>query len=488
MKRNIFNIFLNNYENNFSKKFIKIKENNKWKWYSHGDILSYVNNCSYKLKQYNLKRGDRIAYKGKNSLEWLTWNLATYSIGCVWVPMYAEQDIHYCNHIINDSQSKLLITNENLNLKNIQTISNAIENDSNCNNISNINYDVSNFIYTSGTTGKPKGVVLTHENILSNLDGIYERFKNNPDNITSLNILPWAHIYGLTCELYYNLLYNNKIALCSDKTVFIKECKEVKPDVLYVVPKVLETVKSKINFLDKPVIKNLLPFVLKRIFGGKLQNIFIGGAKLDNNTKYFFEKNNINICEGYGTSELSPIISLNHTESPRNIDSIGKILDNVEVKIIDDEICVSGPNLMSGYWNNLDETKKVLFEDNNKTWYKTGDSGYIKDDFLFYTGRISENYKLSNGKFVNVNELESKIKKYISGNFIVYGDNYDHNILITDSDKTPELTIINSIIENYLQIKTVILINNNIMEQFLTPKMSIKRKALINHLIKIKCI
>ena len=163
-------------------------------------------------------------------------------------------------------------------------------------------------------------------------------------------------------------------------------------------------------------------------------------------------------------------------------------MDNVEVKIIDDEICVSGPNLMSGYWNNLDETKKVLFEYNNKTWYKTGDSGYIKDDFLFYTGRISENYKLSNGKFVNVNELESKIKKYISGNFIVYGDNYDHNILITDSDKTPELTIINSIIENYLQIKTVILINNNIMEQFLTPKMSIKRKALINHLIKIKCI
>ena len=488
MKRNIFNIFLKNTENNFSKNFIKIKENNKWKWYSHGHILSYVNNCSYKLKQYNLKRGDRIAYKGKNSLEWLTWNLATYSNGYVWVPMYAEQDIDYCNHIINDSQSKLLITNENIKIKDIQTISNVIESDSNCNNISNINNDVSNFIYTSGTTGKPKGVVLTHENILSNLDGIHERFKNNPDNITSLNLLPWAHIYGLTCELYFSLLYNNKIALCSDKTAFIKECKEVKPDVLYVVPKVLETVKSKINFLDKPVIKNLLPYVLKRIFGGKLQHIFIGGAKLDKNTKYFFEKNNVKICEGYGTSELSPIISLNHSEKPRNIDSIGKILDNVEVKIIDDEICVNGPNLMSGYWNNLDETKKVLFEYNNKTWYKTGDSGYIKDDFLFYTGRISENYKLSNGKFVNVSELESKIKKYISGNFIVYGDNYDYNILITDSDKKPELNIINSNIENYLQIKTIILINKNVMEKFLTPKMSIKRKALINYLIENNCI
>ena len=193
--------------------------------------------------------------------------------------------------------------------------------------------------------------------------------------------------------------------MCTDKTKFINECKEVKPDALYVVPKVLETVKNKVMFLDKPLIRKIIPFLLLKLFGGNIQNIFSGGAKLDKKTRNFFEDNKIPICEGYGCSELSPMVSVNHLTEPRDINSIGKILDGIDVEIFNGEICVSGPNVMEGYWNDEEKTNEVLFTKGNKIWYSTGDSGYIKNDFLYYSGRISKNYKMSNGKFVNVNDI-----------------------------------------------------------------------------------
>ena len=289
----------------------------------------------------------------------------------------------------------------------------------------------------------------------------------------------------MTCELYYNLFYDNKTAICSSKEKFIDECKEIKPEILYIVPKVLETVKNKVEILDKPIIKNLLPIILKRIFGNNLENIFMGGAKLDINTKLFYENNGIKICEGYGCSETSPIVSVNHLENPRDINSVGKILDNVIVDIINDEICVSGPSIMQGYWNDQVKTDEVIIHKNNNRFYSTGDSGYTKNGYLYFNGRISENYKMSNGKFVNVSNLESKIKKHINTNFIVYGENMDYNILIVEKpfDKK-NIDLINEEIEGYLKIKEIIEINSEDMHKYLTPKLSIKRKLLINSYIK----
>jgi long-chain acyl-CoA synthetase len=207
----------------------------------------------------------------------------------------------------------------------------------------------------------------------------------------------------------------------------------------------------------------------------------MGGAKLDENTKNFFLKNGVNICEGYGCSETSPMVSVNHINYPRDEKSVGKILDDIIVEIINNEICVSGPNVMKGYWNNRKATKKVFFRKNNKTFYRTGDSGYVKDNFLYITGRINENYKLSNGKFVNVEDVENKVKKYILNNFIVYGENMDNNILIVEKPFDKKLLDkINLELDSYLRIKDVILIDD--FSEFLTPKMSIKRRKLINWL------
>ena len=106
--------------------------------------------------------------------------------------------------------------------------------------------------------------------------------------------------------------------------------------------------------------------------------------------------------------------------NPKNSESVGKIMDNLEVKILNEEICVSGPNVMKGYWKDQEETDKVLIEHENKIWYKTGDSGRLEDKFLFINGRISENYKMSNGKFVNVAMTEANLKKYILECFDIF--------------------------------------------------------------------
>ena len=485
MVKSIIKQFLKTLDKNPDFTIIKVKDKNKWINITRNSLYSRILGCKQKLINKNVKVGERIVYKGCNSIDWISWNLACQSIGGVWVPMYQDQTQQQCQYIVNDCDAKLLITSEDISIKNTSIIkpnSYICENNTIVFNNNIIDNELSTLIYTSGTTGKPKGVMLSHNNISSNLEDIRCRFNDIESGLTSLNVLPWAHIYGLTCELYYNLLYDNTTAICSDKSKFIDECSEIRPNIIYVVPKILEAIKSKVEFLDKPLIKLVLPKLINRILGNNINNIFIGGAKLDKTTKLFYENNGIIVCEGYGCSETSPMISVNHLYYPRDIESVGRVLDNVLLQIIDNEICVSGPNIMQGYWNYPEETDKVLFKKDNKTWYRTGDEGYIKDGYLYYQGRISENYKMSNGKFVNVATIESLIKPYIKTHFIIYGENMDYNVLIVETPfNNNTLETINSELDNYMKIKKIIIITSEEMNQFLTPKMSIKRKNLINY-------
>jgi len=481
--QNLSKLFKNGINN---KKAIGFKQDNQWAWISRLDINNMVNNNRLTLIQQNVQKGDRVAYKGKNSKEWIAWNLATLSLGAIWVPMYPQQNQAYCQYIVENCQPKVLITDEDISIKNTSLLSNEITYHDNLFDTDyNVNHhDISTLVYTSGTTGKPKGVTLTHDNLISNLEAIRKIY---PDlnNTTSLNILPWAHIYGLTCEMYFNLLFENKMALASSKENFIKECRQIKPDVLFVVPKLLELIRNKLSLFDKPLVKKSLHLILKYLFGGNIQTLFCGGAKLDKTTRDFYLQNGIVISEGYGCSETSPMISLNHMCSPRNIDSLGVLLDHVDVQIVENEICVAGPNIMQGYWEDEEANQRAFVTLNNKPYYKTGDSGYVQDNFLYLNGRISENYKLSNGKFVNVGELEASLKPYISSHFIVYGENRDFNTLIVEKPFDAQLLdTINQTIDSYLIIKKVVEVESDVMAQYLTPKMSIKRKALVQHVLE----
>ena len=328
--------------------------------------------------------------------------------------------------------------------------------------------------------------MLSNNNILSNIHSINKRFYDLPSGI-SLNILPWAHIYSQTCELYYNILYDNKIAISSSRENFIKECRQVQPTTLYLVPRVLDLIKEKASILDNYLLRELIPFFLVYLFGANLKYIFVGGAKLNDDTRNFFQKYEYVICEGYGTTETSPMISVNHFLEPRDENSIGKQLDDIMVEIVENELQVSGPNVMMGYWNNVDATNKSLVKRNNKIWYKTGDSGIIQNGFLYYQGRINDNYKLSNGKFVNVEQVENIVKQYVKHNIILFGENMKNNQLIsTKNISMDKLKKINNNLDSYLRIEKIHIISEEELRMFLTPKMSIKRKPLIEY-IKKRC-
>ena len=442
--------------------------------------------CREILKQENINRGDRVAYKGDNSVEWVSWNVACNSLGAVWVPMYANQNMDYCNHVLEDSGASVCITDDiSQNFVSTKTMTNSIvEVPEACNTIDFVDNDIATLIYTSGTTGSPKGVMLSNENILSNIDTIQNRFHDMQASLY-FNILPWAHIYSQTCELYYNLLNDNRIAIASSRENFIKECGEIQPESLYIVPRVLEMVKSKLDIIDIPYVRTLIPFALQRIFGSRLQVIFTGGAKLQPETREFFKAQNILICEGYGSTELSPMVCVNHMNDPRNEESIGKLLDGIVGEIVDGELQIAGPNVMQGYWGQAEATEKVLVEREGKTWYKTGDAARLEDGYVYYEGRIGDNYKLSNGKFVNVDAVEAVVKKHIKGMVVVFGENKDYNELITDQMIPPRgggpylLDEINQELESYLKIKQVHYLPTERWAPFLTPKMSIKRKALV---------
>ena len=268
---NISKIFLNNALKNPNKKIIGEKLNNKWKWYTQNELNNKVIFCRERLLDCNINKSDRVIYKGKNSINWLAWNLATYSVGGVWIPVYHNQNKDYIDHVYKNSDSKLFI-NDGDDLSKFKNIKNIINNnidESEYNNEYNItNNELSNIIYTSGTSGKPKGVMLSHNNLLSNIESIKIRFKDfdHIENMKCLNILPWAHIYSLNTELYYNLLNENQIALSAGPENFINEIREINPHTLYLVPRVLEEIKKKLDKFDIVLVRNLIPIIIKKFF------------------------------------------------------------------------------------------------------------------------------------------------------------------------------------------------------------------------------
>jgi len=458
------------------------KKNNSWEWISQKNLHKHISGSVNILNKHNIRPGDRVLYKGCNSKEFVSWNFATNSVGAIFVPMYKEQSFSQIKHIINDCNPQLFISDEN----DDNSISHLIEPSDDDYPICTNEWDLSTLIYTSGTSGKPKGVALTNSNILSNIDAISRRFSDHPNKrMLSLNILPFSHVFSLTTELYYNLLNNNAIAIAEDKTQFIQNLREIKPEYIYVVPKVLKLIKQKCEHLEKlPFSDIIIPKALNYIFGGNIHTIFIGGSKLDPDIAYFYEKHGLNPCEGYGSTETSPVVSVNHNIEPRDIRSVGKILDNVKVKIHNAEIIVSGPSIMSGYWNNSHATNDAFVNIDDTTWYRTGDSGYVsEDDLLFFTGRNSDNYKLSNGKFVDVYTVENEVKKYVDCNFIVWGDGMDYNVLIADADISPNiLANINEGLDSYMKIKLIIQTDTSQFDAAMTTKLSIKRRQLITQL------
>jgi len=346
--------------------------------------------------------------------------------------------------------------------------------------------DLAGLIYTSGTTGKPKGVELTHHNFCTNVIAAARTRQDPHDMIRkddcSLAFLPWAHSYGQTCELWMSLSHGAAIAVSRGIPSLLEDLEMTKPSVLFSVPALYKRIYDGVNNametaspLRRSMMQKALqlgrrnveaqtgtgpsmslweqaqfsvldPVVLGKIrarFGGKLRHGFVAGAATPREILNFMDSIGIPVCEGYGLTETSPIITIN-VPTDRSVGSVGRPIGGVSVYIVDEEgnpvaegeegeICCAGPNVMRGYYNNEEATAEVISTaPDGQRMFHTGDMGRLdKNDFLRVTGRIKEQYKMENGKYVVPGPVEQAIglSRFIS-QVVLTGDNRPYNVAL----------------------------------------------------------
>ena len=255
--------------------------------------------------------------------------------------------------------------------------------------------DVATIIFTSGTTGKSKGVMLTQDNLAANVLSV--DYTTEPGSIL-LSVLPIHHAFCLVMDWLKGFSLGTTICINDSLLHMVKNMGVFKPQVMLMVPMMIETIYKRLASVDPAIPKKA---VADNVFGGNLKIIFTGGAHLDPYYIGEFAEYGVEVLEGYGMSECSPVISSNTPETHK-AGSIGKPLPNAEIKFENGEILVKGSSVMKGYYQMPEETAETLKDG----WLHTGDKGYMDEDgFLFINGRVKNLIILSNGKNVYPEEI-----------------------------------------------------------------------------------
>lgn len=256
-------------------------------------------------------------------------------------------------------------------------------------------------LFTSGTTGKSKGVMLSHRNLTDNAVCLDMKI---PAGTVTMTLLPINHVYCLTMDIIKGLFIG--VTSCINDSIMHvqKNLKLFKPDMVLLVPLVIESIYAKLKSAGSVMPKKM---VAKAAFGGNLKTICSGGAYLDPEYVERFAEYGITILQGYGMTECSPVISTNLPWDNRK-GSVGKLMPNCEAKVVDEELWIRGTSVMMGYYKMPEETAETL-EDG---WLKTGDLGYVDEDgFVYITGRKKNLIILANGENVSPEEMENQLLK-----------------------------------------------------------------------------
>lgn len=471
--------FLQRYKENFPDKDDALagKVNKVWVKHSSQDYIKNSNSISQGLKELGYKKGDKIATISNNRPEWNFVDMGMAQLGIVHVPIFATLSLDGFRDILVHSKAKCVfvsdkaiadkigpLVNEIPTLEKIYSFD-AVEGISSWKEVLELGEqhaekhspeiaeikngihedDCVTLIYTSGTTGTPKGVMLSHKNLVSNAKVAAGVFKLQPHH-RYLGILPICHV-GERMGNYQTQYSGCSIYYAENLATIADDLKDVKPHGFGAVPRILEKVYDKIiNTGEKltGVKKKLFFWALdlglnyeidkkngafyemklsianKIIFskwraamGGNVISIGVGGAALQPRLERVFWSANIKLLNMYGLTETSPIITINRADSPLvQLGSVGAGVDGVELKIAPDgEILCKGDNVMIGYYDNEQATKDAIDEDG---WFHTGDIGVLDDGkFLRITDRKKEIFKLSNGKYVSPQSIENSFKESI---------------------------------------------------------------------------
>lgn len=474
----------------------------EYEWVTYAEIGKRVDNLRAGLAGLGVGKDDAVGMIANNSTEWAVGAFASYGLGARWVPMYESELLHIWKYIITDSSIKILFVskpeiyeqlknfvNEIPTLEKIFLIEGegensmaGLEENGKKNAVPSIKPgpdDIAALIYTSGTTGEPKGVLLSHGNFSSNSHAGRKMYPELMVNTAvSLSILPWAHSYGQTAELYTMIYLGGSIGFMEDVTTLAGDMGKVKPTWLIAVPRVFNKIyaglwskmnetgglpkklfvmgvesakkrrelagKGKSDFITNLKFKIADKIVFQKIrngLGGRLMGSMTGSAMMNPEIAFFFFDIGVPLYDCYGMSETSPAVTMN-SSADYKLGTVGKPIEKVKVvidksfgdeKLGDGEIVVYGPNVMKGYNNKPEQTREVITEDGGM---RTGDRGRLDEDgFLHITGRIKEQFKLENGKFVFPSSLEEDIclVPYVE-NAMIYGDGRAYNICLVIPD------------------------------------------------------
>lgn len=274
--------------------------------------------------------------------------------------------------------------------------------------------DIATIIFTSGTTGKSKGVMLTQNNLASNVNAV--DYWAEPGTVL-LSVLPIHHAFCLVMDWLKGFSLGTTVCINDSLLHMMRNMSIFKPDVMLMVPLMIETIYKRLASTDPAIPKKALA---AHVFGGNLKIIFTGGAHLDPYYIDKFAEYGVDVLEGYGMSECSPVISSN-TPEHHKAGSIGRPLSNVEIAFEDGEILVKGSSVMKGYYHMPEETAETLKDG----WLHTGDKGYLDEDgFLYINGRVKNLIILSNGENISPEEIENKLSLgALVGEVIVTGEN-----------------------------------------------------------------
>ncbi len=463
------------------------KRDRKWHDITGAQLNERVQNLALALHHLGVRAGDRVALLAESCPEWSVTDYAILANGAINVPIYPTQAVDQVEYILRNSGARILFVSNSKLLRRVQPALDSFKGkarpqlilfeepkedkkDGDITTLAELEKmgleerlryphlyeqlsaqarpeDLATIIYTSGTTGEPKGVMLTHHNLVSNALNSGMVFELRPDD-TALSFLPLSHVFERTV-LYIYMHFGVRICFARGVETVAEDIKEVRPTVVTAVPRLFEKIYATINkrAAEQPPIKQKIfhravevgrqvailrdrgekvPIRLalelkaldKLVFtkwreaiGGRLRFFVSGGAALPPELAYIFAGAGITILQGYGLTETSPVVSFNRPQANR-IGTIGQTIPGVKARVAEDgELLVQGDNVMQGYYQMAEETERVLQRYDDGVWFHTGDIGTIDaDGYIRITDRKKDLIKTSLGKYIAPQPIENMIR------------------------------------------------------------------------------
>lgn len=509
-----------------------------WKDYTAAEMLALAARWQQAFRAHGFQQGERIALCLKNGIHWVAADLAALGMGLVVVPLYVNDNAENIAWCSNHAEARLLVLENDRMVNTLRSVSaslplvvcleggaeKGVENldtwlpeatqpfqvvDLAPNTLATI-------CYTSGTTGRPKGAMLSHGNIMSNVEACL-KVVSLFDSDVMLSIIPLSHMFERTAGYYLPLKRGIRVAYCRSIQQLAEDLATIRPTLLLAVPRVYERFLARIDqslagsrlkraLFDRTVelgwkryrkqvgpLERLQYAMLKRLvadkimarLGGRLRLSVVGGAAVELRIAKTFVGLGLNMIQGYGLTEASPVVTANR-ENDNDPTSAGKPLEGVEVRVNENrELLVRGPNVMLGYWRDPEATAAVIDQDG---WLNTGDQVEIRDGRVYIIGRTKEIVVLSNGEKFPPEHVEAAIlNDPVFEQVALVGEGRPFIVMIAVTQESDEKKLIKRANEQlrdfprYIRVRRVIIEREpwTIENGVLTPTMKLKRREIL---------